>query len=215
MRHSPFSSLVIAASLLAVTSSCVSGAELEARRKFAFDLSGAYSEQRGDAQTPGSLQIDNKSDKTDVKLTFARTVLYAGESDILAHLASADDATAIRKGFVLGEQDDALVASLVGGTNISDDFGASSKLAVATKSFTAKPSVTGATDSVVDYTFDIAIQNGSDQLTGTLNASFHETQPDASKAGATKGFHDDRTFNVTFTRVAGKIVSESCTTCTN
>ena len=215
MRRSWLQSVLIASAVVAVTSSCVSGAELDARRKFAFDLAGAYTEQRSDGQTPGTLQIDNKSDKTDVKLTLTRTALYAGESDILAHVVNPDQVTAIGKGLVFGEQDDSLVAALVGGTNISDDFGSSSKLAVVTQSFAAKPSVTGATDSVVDYTFNLAINNGSDQLTGTLKASFHETQPDPSKAGATKAFHDDHTINVVFTRTAGKIVSATCNGCTN
>jgi hypothetical protein len=134
-----------------------------------------------------------------VKLAFARGALYDGEQAFIDRLANDDDKTAIAASLDFGVGDDAVTRDLVGGQNISDDFGASSKVDVNATGFDALPSVDGATDARVTYALDLVIENGSDQLSGNLHVTFQENRPNATSGD--KELHSEaKDFAVVFKR---------------
>ncbi len=197
---------------LAAGTGCVSEQEKQARRACALDVSGDYSEVRPDGVAAGSLTAENESDKTDVKLAFTRGALYDGEQAFIDRLANDDDKSAVAAALDFGVGNDPVARDLVGGQNISDDFGASSKVSVSAPGMAALPSVEGATDAKVEYALDVAIENGSDQLTGNLRVTFEENRPNATSGD--KELHtESKDFAVVFQRAAGVLQQDQSQEC--
>lgn len=181
------------------TTACLSDDEIAARRACALDVAGDYSESRPDGVAAGTLAVANESDKNDVKLTFVRGALYEGEQAFLDRLADPADVAALSESVVLGEGDNQLRDELSGGENISSDFGGSSELDVQATELPAVASVAGAEDAKLRYSLALGIENGSDELKGTLTVTFSEQRPNATDD--TKQLHtEDETFAVAFKR---------------
>ena len=198
--------------MLAITSACVSEQEKTARRACALDVSGDYGEVRPAGTAAGTLAVADESDKTDVKLTYTRGALYDGEQAFIDRIASADDKAAVTAGLTFGLGDDAITRDLVGGENISDDFGQSSKVGVSALALAATPSEPDATDAKVRYSVSLAIANGSDELKGALTATFEENRPDAT-SGDKKLHTEIKSFDVVFKRAGGVLDEEQSAEC--
>ena len=192
--------LALALILTAVaTSACLSNEEKAARRACALDVAGDYTEVRPEGVTAGTLAVANESDKNDVKLTYTRGALYDGEQVFLDRLADPADKEALVASVVLGEGTNEVRDELSGGENISSDFGGSSELDVQAVERPAVASVEGAEDPKLRYALALGIENGSDELKGTLTVTFSEQRPNATDD--TKQLHtEDETFPVVFKR---------------
>lgn len=164
----------------AATSACLSDDEKAARRACALDVAGDYSEVRAEGITAGTLSVTNESDKNDVKVTFARGALYDGEQAFLDRLADPADKEALLASVVLGEGTNDLRDEISGGENISSDFGGSSELDVQATELPAVASVEGAEDPKLRYSLALGIENGSDELKGSLTVTFLEQRPNAT-----------------------------------
>lgn len=185
----------------AATSACLSNDEKAARRACALDVAGDYTEVRAEGIATGTLAVANETDKNDVKLTFARGALYDGEQPFLDRLANDADKEALLASVVLGEGKNELREELAGGENISSDFGSSSELDVLASELPAVASVEGAEDPKLRYSLALGIENGSDELKGTLTVTFSEQRPNATDD--TKELHTEvEAFPVVFKRPA-------------
>lgn len=178
MKNAGSAALIL--SLVGSTVACISEEEKAARAACALDVAGDYTEVRPEGVEAGALVITNETDKNDVKLEFTRGALYEGEQAFLDRLASEDDKAAIVAALTLGEGDSEIRRELVGGENVSTDFGSSSELEVSATEREALPSVEGALDPKVKYSLALGIENGSDELKGTLTITFSERRPNAT-----------------------------------
>ena len=205
--------IAAAFALICAPTACLSDEEIEQRRKWAFDLAGDYAEQRADGTAPGSVVVANEQDKNDVEITFTRGALYDGEQAFVDLLAREEDKTLVATTLVFGDGDDRLIEGFVGGENVSTDFGKSSRVGVTSAIFEALPGVEGATDSEIVYTLQAAIENGSDELVGTLRVEFREQRPRATDADETDFHVEGADFDVVFQRAAGPIEADVCEDC--
>jgi hypothetical protein len=210
MRKSLSSCLV---SLFAIASlvGCVSDREKEVRRSCAFDVAGDYSEVRSEGVAVGGLIITNEADKNDVKVVFNRGALYDGESAMVELLANEADRATVSTSLELGAGPDALVTEFAGGQNVSTDIGESSEVTVRSASYAATAQ-DGATDAKLVWELKLTIDNGTDQLTGTLRASFSQEQDNATGNGSTTDVEGE-SFPVTFARTAGALVAPQGDAC--
>ena len=193
-------------------SGCLSDDEKKARAACALDVSGDYDEVRPAGTTAGKLVVTNESDKTDVQLAFTRGAIYDGEQAFIDRLKNDADKTAVTASLTLGTGDDKIARGLAGGQNISDDFGASSKVSVAGSALEALPSVDGATDASMTYSLDVVIDNGSDEMKGTLHVTFTEKRPQATSDD--EELHSEsKDFAVIFKRAGGVLEQEQSAEC--
>ena len=207
-------SFILAAAALGVVTGCVSEQEKVARRACALDVAGDYGESRPAGTTAGSLTVSDESSKNDVKLVFTRGALYDGEQTFIDRFKNDADKTAVKASLDLGTGDDQITDDLVGGQNISDDFGNSSKIGVGAPDFEATPIVAGATDAKVHYRVALSIQNGTDLLLGKLTVTSQENRPKAGgAAGETELFSESKAFDVSFKRGAGVLKADQSDEC--
>lgn len=201
--------------LSAIATGCLSKEELEARRQWAYDLSGGYDEVRPEGTEAGSVEIVNEEDKNDVKLVFTRGALYDGEQAYLDRIADEAKREALAAELVLGEGDSQFIDSTLGGENISDNFGQSSEVHVSSERFEATPGVEGATESELYYRVALEIENGSDELKGKLYIRLSERRPDPTEADPDRtAIHvEDEEFAIVLKRKDGPIEGDVCEEC--
>lgn len=217
LMHKNFiAKLAIAALALSVTAGCLSDEEKEARRAWAYDLSGDYTEVRDEGVSAGTVVIENEQSKNDIKITFTRGDLYEGEQAYLDLVAEEAEWTALLETLVLGAGESNVTEELIGGENISDNFGESSKLAVSSEEYGATPKIEEATEATVHYSISAEILNNSDELRGTLTIHYKDrrpsTEPDAEE-GERVLHTENEAFNVVLKRVAGPIEGDVCDDC--
>lgn len=206
--------LFTAVTVLAVASGCLSEEEKEARRAWAYDISGEYDEAREEGVEAGEVTITEESSKNDIKITFVRGAIYAGEQEYIDLIADDDERALVVAELVLGEGESEAQESLVGGENISDNFGESSKLSVGGPSFDATPKLEGATDAKVSYAMSAEILNQSDELRGTLTVRYQDHRPDPDDAEETELHTESESFDIVLKRRAGPIDGDVCEDCT-
>lgn len=206
--------LFTAVAVLAVTSGCLSEEEKEARRAWAYDISGEYDETREEGVDPGQVTISNETSKNDIQISFIRGALYAGEQEYIDLIADEDERALVVAELVLGEGESEARETLVGGENISDNFGESSKLSVGGPSFDATPKLEGATDAKISYAISAEIVNASDELRGTLTVRYQDRRPDPDDAEETELHSESESFDIVLKRRAGPIDGDVCDDCT-
>lgn len=209
-------SVVTAVTVMSLSSACLSEEEKEARRAWAYDLSGEYDEAREDAVVAGSVVIENETSKNDIAVTFTRGALYAGEQAYVDLVVDEEERAALVAELILGQGESPVQEDLTGGENISDNFGESSKFSVRSEELDATAKLEGATDAKVHYTMSAEIVNLSDELRGTLTIHYQDRRPKADAEGEseTELHTEQETFDVLLKRVAGPIEGEVCDNCT-
>ncbi|MCP4498613.1 MAG: hypothetical protein GY822_01430 [Deltaproteobacteria bacterium] len=201
-------------SLIALCSACLSKEEVAARRAWAFDVEGSYTQEDLDAN--GALQIENESDKNEVVLRFTRGDLFAGEEDITSRISDDTQRTQWLEQATLGLGESQLWGAFAGGENISRDFGASSEVWVGSEAVVLSGSTTEATDASFRAYTHLQIDNGSDVLDGTFTYVVTERRPDptADEPDRTRIFTETERFDIRFTRDDGILDAEKCDNCT-
>lgn len=213
--------LLVALAMLPLTVGCLSDEEKEARRAWAYDLSGEYTEVRDDGVEAGSLLIENESSKNDIKVTFTRGALYEGEQAFFDLIKDEGTRAELVEKIVIGAGQDELRDGLVGGENISDNFGESSKFVVASAKYEATAKLEEATDAKVYWSLSAEIQNQSDELRGSLSVFYQDKRPkNWADEEAEEGDGDERvlhteteSFPIVFKRDAGPIEGQVCDDC--
>ncbi len=205
-------------SLVSVTAGCLSDEEKEARRAWAYDLSGSYDESRAEGTAAGSVEIENETSKNDIKVTFTRGALYDGEQAYLDLVEDEEQRGALLETLVIGAGESELIDGFVGGENISDNFGESSTIGIVSQRYDATPKLEDATDAEVYYSLNAEIVNLSDELRGTLTIHYQDHRPSADEgeegADETELHTESERFDILFKRAAGPIEGEVCDDCT-
>lgn len=115
---------------------CISGAEKQARSDNAYDISGEYTASKSSgSQTDMKINIRNKSNRTDIGVVVTRlSGMEKQEAEFLKSQGVDAAATSTYFGSTLA-MDNGDRYNLYGGTNYSDDFGASDKFSICTNEY--------------------------------------------------------------------------------
>lgn len=208
--------LCAAVAVLPLTVGCLSDEEKEARRAWAYDLSGDYTEVRDEGVRAGAVVIENETSKNDIKVTFTRGDLYEGEQAYVDLIKDEAARAEVVETLVIGAGESELTESLVGGENISDNFGESSRFAISSSSFEATPKIDEATDAKVYWNLSAEILNNSDELKGTLVVHYSDRRPSSdpeAEEDARELHTESESFTVLFKRDEGPIEGEVCDDC--
>ena len=184
---------------------CISQEEADARRSWAFDLQGNYQ------GAESSLVVENESAKHDVLVTLDRSGPFSGELVLLERIHSDELRDALRSRVVLGQGLDELTERFQGGDNYSDDFGRSSSIRVASRSYQAVPS-DGYTNASVRIRLSLDISNGEDRLGGTYVVEVWETGT-GDRGGSTLRMTEEVKLPVSFVRDGGPVQAPICDEC--
>lgn len=228
-RTRSFALLVAAIAALPLTVGCLSEEEKEARRAWAYDLSGEYTEVRQEGVRAGALLIENESSKNDIKVTFTRGELYEKEQELFDLIQDEAKRAQLAETLIIGEGKDELREEFIGGENISDNFGESSKLFVTSDKYEANAKLETAREARVYWTLSAEIVNESDELRGILTIHYQDSRPknwadegaEVAPGNDEEGEEEDKRvlhteaepIPVVFKRNAGPIEGEVCDDC--
>lgn len=210
-------SIFIVAAIAALPlTGCLSDDEKKARRAWAFDIAGEYDEARDAEGAGGEVEIINEQDKVDVRVVFRRGELYEGEQAWLDLIADDDRRAEVAAEIVLGEGLNSIEYDLVGGENISDDFGKSSTVTVSGPKIDVTPKSDDATDGKLHYMLKATIDNGSAELRGTLSLHYSDRRPDGDTEDDddTELHIETESFDIVLERRDGPLEAPLCDDCT-
>jgi hypothetical protein len=115
---------------------CISGAEKQARSENAYDVSGEYSANKtSGSQTDMKINIRNKSSRTDIGVVVTRLSGMEKQEEAFLKSQGVDSAAVSSYFGSTLTMDSGDKYNLSGGTNHSDDFGASDTFSICTNDY--------------------------------------------------------------------------------